>query len=155
MAGTPGAMMVVRDDLAHPWRRLGDETHEPSEPDVQNDVEVLSVGDKRPRSTSRAGSPEAKRVRGSGSSPQSSSTPCLAPRANPIAQRIFANSAGPKPSLGTGDVFLTDNFRDRWCRCASVGCVFSCTFLSLHASYVLVPSFSSGKSISSGGRRNI
>jgi E3 ubiquitin-protein ligase UBR7 len=39
---------------------------------------------------------------------------CLAPPANPVAEKIFQDA-----SLGAGDVFLTEGWRERWCRCDS------------------------------------
>ncbi|KAK2460000.1 hypothetical protein APHAL10511_008006 [Amanita phalloides] len=43
---------------------------------------------------------------------------CLVPPPNAISQTIFTDlSAAKTLSLGTGDLFLTEGFRDRWCHC--------------------------------------
>lgn len=105
-AGTNGCLVVIRDDVSTPWRVIK------STEDETADVDV-SVGSKRALSPS-AEEPEAKRTRTEASNPKS---PCLAPPINPVAQRILIAS---DPGLGTGDVFLTEDFRGRLCRCASV-----------------------------------
>ncbi len=76
-------------------------------------MSMFLSGSKRALSPS-AEEPEAKRTRTEASNPKS---PCLAPPINPVAQRILIAS---DPGLGTGDVFLTEDFRGRLCRCASV-----------------------------------
>jgi E3 ubiquitin-protein ligase UBR7 len=124
-AGLPGIMMVVRDDPASPWRPLGNELPEADESiDVDTSSGVSMVGRKRALSPSVSSSPNAKRARGI-SSPRSSRL-CLAPKPNSLAQSIIANrDTTAEASLGTGDIFLTENFRDHWCRCTSVGILMS------------------------------
>jgi E3 ubiquitin-protein ligase UBR7 len=122
-AGSPGIMMVVRDDLDSPWRRLGDERPAADESiDVATSSGVSTVGSKRAHSPSDSSSPNPKRARGTSQASTRSSCLCLAPKPNSLAQNIIANrDTVPETSLGTGDVFLKENFRDHWCRCASVG----------------------------------
>jgi E3 ubiquitin-protein ligase UBR7 len=51
-------------------------------------------------------------------------TTCLAPPPNPIASKIYTGgleaALDSSTSLGTGDIFFMDGFRDRWCRCSTV-----------------------------------
>ena len=116
-AGTRGVMMVVRDDASAPWKVLGD-AREGEEGDNE-DIDTTAAGTKRARPPSSGNIPEAKRPRPS----EGLSTSCLAPPPNPVAQNIFAlrNSVDNSASLGMGDVFLTEGWRERWCRCLSVG----------------------------------
>ncbi|KAG5652551.1 hypothetical protein H0H81_004612 [Sphagnurus paluster] len=121
-AGTPGIMMVTRDSITEPWRCLEDGTPaEPVDVDRLDDVEGLSIGTKRPLSPSDLDAPDAKRSRFSSPTFMPATKPhqCLAPRLNPTAQKIFAQLDSPADSsLGTGDLFLSEDFRRRWCRCA-------------------------------------
>ncbi|KAG6371256.1 hypothetical protein JVT61DRAFT_9721 [Boletus reticuloceps] len=119
-AGTTGVITVVRDVERGSWKRLeGDPSaesqgsfHEPSL-DVA-DPEAATTKRPRSRSSSQNDEREAKRTR------VSESPLCLAPAVNPIAQAIFDNkTSGSKDSTheGIGDIFLTEGFRERWCRC--------------------------------------
>lgn len=64
--------------------------------------------------------PEAKRPRATLLTPIPLPARCLAPRPNSTAQKIFAQRDTPEDlSLGTGDLFLSEGFRNRWCHCAS------------------------------------
>ncbi|KAG6865452.1 hypothetical protein C0991_002375 [Blastosporella zonata] len=119
-AGTPGITMVVRDAPTESWRRLiEEEPHTAVDPlDIVYDAVDLALGTKRPLSPSNLGAREAKRLRVS--PVPSSATLCLAPDSNPIAQKIYEQLDAPaSASLGAGDLFLSENFRDGWCRCAS------------------------------------
>jgi E3 ubiquitin-protein ligase UBR7 len=117
-----GAIMVVRDGERGSWRRLEEEPLEKSQGSF--DGPPLDVADpqpvttKRPRSrSSQDDEPDAKRAK------VSASPPCLAPAVNHIAQAIFDNQTyGPENAVldGTGDIFLTEGFRQRWCRCEHV-----------------------------------
>ncbi|KAG8221517.1 hypothetical protein J3R82DRAFT_1732 [Butyriboletus roseoflavus] len=119
-AGTKGVIMVVRDGERGSWRRL--EEVSPGKSQESFDEPLLDVADsrsvtiKRPRSrsSSQDDEPELKRTR------TSASSPCLAPAVNRIAQAIFENQpSGLENSTfdGAGDIFLTEGFRQRWCRC--------------------------------------
>ena len=121
-AGTRGAMMVVRNSTTEPWRCLNGDTQHPEELVTVDDSSTQSASSaKRPLSPSLAHEPDAKRARGSSSSSTTSplSTACIAPPRNPYAQKLFEDgiSFDLDRSLGTGDVFLTDGSRERWCRC--------------------------------------
>lgn len=122
-AGTKGAIIVARDDANDTWRRL--EGNSPSEPDGHHDDSLVDIDDarpvsiaKRPRSSSPGEEREAKRPR------TTTSSPCLAPPVNTISEVIYTNLAPDlkvsRSSLGAGDVFLTEGWRQRWCRCSHV-----------------------------------
>ncbi|KZT25885.1 hypothetical protein NEOLEDRAFT_1132888 [Neolentinus lepideus HHB14362 ss-1] len=131
-AGTTGVMMVVRHSDAEPWKVIGQEEDGSAETNVEIDAKTAEAegqtGSKRPREEGSADGSN-KRLRGSPSA-ASESKPCLAPTPNPTAQKIYkctsANGTdeGKKPSpsepnFGTGDVFLTEGWRARWCKCPS------------------------------------
>ena len=61
--------------------------------------------------------PSVKRSRTSGTSPDSSQKACLAPAAHPLAQAVFAQTG--TQTLGAGDIFLSGDWRKRWCSCDS------------------------------------
>ncbi|KAF7377599.1 UBR-type domain-containing protein [Mycena sanguinolenta] len=122
LVGTPGAITVVRADPNAPWTRLGDEPL-PDAPVVVADSEEASVsaGEKRPATAqdTPAAEPAAKRAR-TESSGSTSTKPCLAPPIEPLAQVAYTSTELDwDVALCTGDVFLTENFRERWCRCDS------------------------------------
>ncbi|KAH7922543.1 hypothetical protein BV22DRAFT_1094441 [Leucogyrophana mollusca] len=122
-AGTKGTIMVVRDRAEAPWRVLDGDSPVTSDTKSALDVDDSSAaaGFKRSRSssTSHTDAPDAKKPRAS----PSLSSPCLAPPLVAVAQAVLSarklraaesNVAG---SLGEGDVFLTEGWRQRWCRC--------------------------------------
>jgi len=115
--------MVVRDDPVSPWRQLGKELCVGDESiDVDGSIGLFAPGIKRALSPSASNVPDAKRARGTSQAPTRPSGSCLAPKPNSVAQGIIANRDNPfETSLGTGDIFLVEKFRERWCRCASVG----------------------------------
>ena len=127
-AGTPGVLMVVRDALEQPWKVVGkeDDTNVDASVEVAEGATPLEVdsdvGGKRGRSHEDAEAPTAKRPRVS--TEPSASQLCLAPSESPAAQRLLSstpeNATTSVPSLGLGDVFLTEGWRERWCRCQSV-----------------------------------
>lgn len=106
-----------------------------SEWELEQSTEETDVrsGEKRPLSpgASRMDAPDlesrAKRQRvdvdseakPSASEPCSS---CLAPPIQPKAQHVLEliSSEPPNYDLGAGDLFLTDSWRSRWCRCDTV-----------------------------------
>jgi E3 ubiquitin-protein ligase UBR7 len=109
--------MVVRGSPDQLWRRLESEQAEVVNVDATEVEEASSIGTKRPLSPS-SDIPHPKRPCRPSPNPF---TACLAPPANSIAQKIFIDLlAGEPPCLGTGDLFLTEGFRERWCRCNSV-----------------------------------
>ncbi|KAJ7182744.1 hypothetical protein C8R43DRAFT_1054720 [Mycena crocata] len=116
--GTPGAITVVRPDIDSPWTRLGDEPSAEDAPVVvaETDNPQTSTGAKRAPSPP-AEEPAAKRARTESST---STRPCLAPSVEPLAQAAYTLSEFDcDKDLCTGDVFLMENFRQRWCRCDS------------------------------------
>ena len=124
-AGTPGALMVVRDAPEQPWKIIGNEsTNVDASVEVAEEARLpeADVGGKRARSPEDADAPTAKRPRMS--TELSASQPCLAPFESPVAQRLLSstpeNATTTVPSLGDGDVFLTEGWRERWCRCQAV-----------------------------------
>ncbi|OJA16444.1 hypothetical protein AZE42_03811 [Rhizopogon vesiculosus] len=123
-AGTQGAIMVVRDTEDSSWRKLdGDASGMNASTTTEGDLldiddSLAAPGQKRSRSQSfHSEGPERKKQH---ISPEPSS-PCLAPSPNPVAQAIFQGSqllSDTEASLGAGDVFLTEGWRERWCRCS-------------------------------------
>jgi hypothetical protein len=146
-AGTPGVMMVVRDDLNSDWKVIGDTSapHGDNPVEVSDEAVATNAGTKRPRSpsaTADANSPESKRARASPGPASSSAAPCLAPSLNIIASKIFTSRAVNDVSLGAGDIFLTEGWRDRWCHCGSVSlippiCLVFCLIICFDISVVL------------------
>jgi E3 ubiquitin-protein ligase UBR7 len=124
--------MIVRDDPTGPWKRLGDPVLCATDEsiDVDTSPESSIIGVKRALSPSNSDIPDPKRARGISQAPARPSDLCLAPKPNSAAQRIITNRDTPiEASLGTGDIFLTENFRERWCRCTSVSMPTSTTQL--------------------------
>ncbi|KAF9451597.1 hypothetical protein P691DRAFT_699086 [Macrolepiota fuliginosa MF-IS2] len=122
-AGTPGAIIVVRDGVNAPWRLEQGLPHDGITP-LEVDVSLTTpmTGAKRPLSPSDH-SPESKRIRTSYGTPELMRTACLAPPSNSAASQIFAGgiraALDQATSLGTGDIFFKEGFRNRWCRCAT------------------------------------
>ncbi|TFY54048.1 hypothetical protein EVJ58_g9091 [Rhodofomes roseus] len=118
-AGTPGALMVVRDAPGQPWKIIGREESTDGSATVEvtegTETEESDVGEKRARSADEEEVPSAKRPRVS--TEPLASPPCLAPPANPVAQKTLDSSSSE--DLGAGDVFLTEGWRERWCKCES------------------------------------
>ncbi|KDR79109.1 hypothetical protein GALMADRAFT_1222886 [Galerina marginata CBS 339.88] len=119
-AGTYGAMMVVRDSPAEPWRRLNGSRQETEELiQIEGPQMASKLGIKRPLSPSAVDRPEAKRAKASSDEQISSSTACLAPPQELLAQKVLSSldSADAESFLGAGDLFLTLGFKERWCQC--------------------------------------
>ncbi|PIL27523.1 transcription factor [Ganoderma sinense ZZ0214-1] len=137
IAGTPGALMVVRSSEGDSWRIIGVEETDSVLVDTETkdarvngkSEEVLSTGVKREREGSVGAEPSTKRAR---VSPDAESAPCLAPPQGPRVKDLLCaldgspngdaikkeeESLQPEKYLGAGDVFLTEGWRDRWCRC--------------------------------------
>ena len=125
-AGTHGVLMVGRDSPNHPWCRLEGPSNRAEGEDVQvdGDEPMVKLGMKRPSSsTDKDDIPDAKRHRSSSAADHlQSATSCLAPPQNPLASKIVTelSSSELSTSLGAGDIFLTDGFRERWCHCNAV-----------------------------------
>lgn len=112
--------MIVRDDDQDTWKKLEGNPPEKIQTSSDDPLDVVDhqSAAKRPRSrsSSQNDGPEPKKPRTSGPS-------CLAPAVNHVAQAIFDNPPSGSEnatSNGTGDIFLTEGFRQRWCRCERV-----------------------------------
>ncbi|KAI0653924.1 hypothetical protein C8Q70DRAFT_1142793 [Cubamyces menziesii] len=142
IAGTSGALMVVRASEDESWRVIGKESDEPKEASIdvvgerdQNENDVAAApdsrvtGGKRERSPVGGQEPEAKRARVSPEPGPPSE--CLAPPQDPRIAKLLSTLDSGVPHnegangdsqnavkyLGAGDVFLTEGWRDRWCHC--------------------------------------
>lgn len=90
---------------------VGSEERIPKKPRTENDSAI-------------AGSSEESLV-----SPAEGCTPCFAPPINATAQHVLnrlldpasQNSATGVGLTGEGDIFLTEGWREKWCRCPKVG----------------------------------
>ncbi|KAF4610255.1 hypothetical protein D9613_010658 [Agrocybe pediades] len=120
-AGTSGVMMIVRDNVSDPWRRLNGSVKATLEViEIEDSQSASLLGVKRPPSPSVLEGPEAKRLKGSSLTENPSDSLCLAPPQEPLAQKILSSlNIDPESSLGTGDIFLAPGFMDRWCHCGS------------------------------------
>jgi E3 ubiquitin-protein ligase UBR7 len=103
-------------DHAHPHvttQSLTDDTS-PSQPDPDT-----VQGKKRSlvNSSSFSDGPCVKRSRTSGTSVDTPQRVCLVPAVHPFAQAVFAQ--GGVQTLGVGDIFLSGDWRKRWCSCDS------------------------------------
>ena len=140
IAGTSGALMVVRSTSSptDPWIVIGKDEAKGTVPvDIDSkDGKVANgvlhepaAGEKRERSLSVTEDHQAKRAR---VSPETeSASPCLAPSQDPRVRKLLdrLDSSALKVEdaksesdryYGAGDVFLTEGWRERWCRCESV-----------------------------------
>ena len=123
-AGSYGFIMVVRDSVTDSWRILnGDSTDSEELVQAENGHTSASSGVKRPLSPSALEEPDAKRVKGLSNTAPLQIKPCLAPSQGSLARKIVDGLSDSISSLGTGDIFCTFNFRERWCHCDTVGVV--------------------------------
>ena len=99
---------------AHAAAQSPSEDASPSEPDTDT-----VQGKKRSlvNSSPPSDGPSVKRSRTSGKSVDTSERACLAPAVDPFAQAVFAQSGAQ--TLGAGDIFLSGDWRKRWCSCDS------------------------------------
>lgn len=118
-AGTHGAIMVIREADNQEWKRI---ENSPGEGTIIVDdggkPDIASAGMKRTRTLSNDDTPAAKKPRASSPSLVTTSAECIAPPPNPLAQAFFYPQESDRSVLSSGDIFLTEGFRDRWCRCA-------------------------------------
>ena len=89
------------------------------------DIEVgVRAGEKRSRDVSEDGEPASKRTRLDedevGGRTSSSVSPCLAPKPSEEIRSLLQRVEDGDYELFAGDLFLTEDFRDRWCKCSSV-----------------------------------
>lgn len=149
IAGTPGALVVVRDNLDAPWRVVDADVNQaeatldvmdaPEDDPLSGDVRRLeseqTIGTKRALSPDGLADIPPKRARGdtslSTASVEDSTIPvktvCVAPSPIPNIQAIYdgldkTNEISTFTSTleSAGDVFLTEGWRERWCQCSSV-----------------------------------
>lgn len=92
---------------------------------------------------------------------------CLAPSPNGLAQAVLSEPlpGQDEPGDGYGDIFLSDNFRERWCHCEEVrisfafisakSSVFGGSMCVLTISFVIVPSITASSSLSPRRRGDI
>ncbi|KAF7303812.1 UBR-type domain-containing protein [Mycena indigotica] len=108
--GTPMATTVFRKDVNTPWTPFRG-----TEDDATVIVaETAVIGEKRPSSPG-ATEPAPKRAR-----TESSSELCLAPASLATLQSTYTSeNVDWDKALFTGDAFLVDDFRSKWCRCKS------------------------------------
>lgn len=132
--GTPGTLMVVRDlhpgSRPGPWKALAETFIPASHLHSDEIVDVVdasdstvTIGSKRSHSPS-GNEPDAKKPRVLTST---SSSSCTAPPQGSVALEVLTSPdrMNYEFSPGTGDLFLTDGFRERWCRCDKVIAVFA------------------------------
>ncbi|KAF9788430.1 hypothetical protein BJ322DRAFT_1106424 [Thelephora terrestris] len=117
-AGTPDALVVIRRSSEGVWTVLGGAS------DLDADFHIdVEAGAKRSRNVSEDGEPALKRVRLHGGDEQSgtsaSALPCLAPSPSQEVQSLLQQVEKGDYEFFAGDLFLTDDFRDRWCKCTS------------------------------------
>ncbi|TCD69313.1 hypothetical protein EIP91_008069 [Steccherinum ochraceum] len=122
-AGTPGVLMVVRDTPSSPWKVIGADELSGDKENVDVAVNGDSgavAGQKRPRSQSEGDGVQAKRPREEAETSEVKTQQiCLAPSPNTMVKEILSSLGSSQQSpLGAGDVFLTEGFRERWCRCS-------------------------------------
>jgi len=91
---------------------------------VDADVEIdVEAGAKRSRAASEDGEPVSKRMRldedNADDGTSSSALHCLAPKPSEEIQSLLQRVEKGDYELFAGDLFLTEDFRDRWCRCSS------------------------------------
>jgi E3 ubiquitin-protein ligase UBR7 len=146
-AGTPGVAMVVREIPDSSWKIIGalaeenpvqvdgleaasnappapveqpdSEMHTTTDPVSDDTCPPLSHVEGRKRSLLSSSSPSADgpSVKRSRTSEMSCDKACLVPTRHPLAQSIFVQEGAR--TLGEGDVFLSGNWRKRWCLCGS------------------------------------
>jgi E3 ubiquitin-protein ligase UBR7 len=92
---------------------------------ADDDVEIeVEAGAKRSRAALEDGELVSKRMKldeaNVGNGTCSSTPPCLAPNPSQEIQSLLESVEKGDYELFAGDLFLTDDFRDRWCKCSSV-----------------------------------
>ena len=135
-AGTPGVLMVVRNTPQDTWKVIGHQTNLDDVVDIgagPGHSETAAVGEKRPLADPDQETQQSKRSRAdSVGTPTAVNEavnggprqPCLAPEANILAQGILSavqEKEDETTALGTGDVFLVGDWRQRWCQCKEAG----------------------------------
>ncbi len=125
--------MVYRPPAADGWKVLDGDTEEDGNLSVEIDnqntsegrhssTEAVVSGSKRRLDSPVSEETSSKRVRVAAGESKGRSSPCLAPSKNPLAQAILDKMIldPTNNELGSGDVFFTEGWRERWCRCEEV-----------------------------------
>ena len=119
-AGTSDALAVARGTCEDPWTVVGSA---PADGDHNAEIDV-EAGEKRSRAASEDVEPASKRMRldedNANDGASSSVSRCLAPKPSEEIRSLLQRVEGGDYELFAGDLFLTDDFRDRWCKCSSV-----------------------------------
>lgn len=125
-AGAPGVLMVVRDSSESSWKVIGEDSEE-DDVDIGTNLDSESLaGQKRARPAAEEEGSGPKRSRTgltTSSSSSSEMSQCLAPPVNTTVGSILSawneDTGGLETSKlkGAGDIFLTEGFRERWCKC--------------------------------------
>lgn len=135
-AGTEGSMVVMRETTEDPWTILGKPAGD--KPDVSADqvspteegIASTSGSNKRSFEGEDSAFPEEVRLKrprtmDSRSSDddvirreKACSVPLRSERVQHLLEKVYAEE--PDYTLCAGDVFLTEGWRTRWCRCAKV-----------------------------------
>ena len=118
-AGTSHALAVVRGSSEDNWTVIGRVS------DWGADVEIeVEAGAKRSRAASEDDEPGSKRMKLDEANVENEARPptltCLAPNPNQKIEPLLQRVENGDYELFAGDLFLTDDFRDRWCKCSSV-----------------------------------
>lgn len=118
-AGTSDTFTVVRKSGEDPWMVIGKTS------DLDADVEIdVEAGAKRSKAASEDGKPASERMRldedNTNDETSSSVSYCLAPKPSEEIQPLLQRVEKGDYELFAGDLFLTDDFKDRWCNCSSV-----------------------------------
>lgn len=116
------------------WQVLGENLEATADFTTQEGVAELSSQRKRSASPLPASSeePALKKARLENDVQATKTTPCRAPPSNPLAQQVLSGlndkrtaedgiSDDAADAQGQGDIFLSEGWRDRWCRCDEVG----------------------------------
>ena len=118
-AGTSGALAVIKRSGGGAWKVVGEPSN--TDPDVDIDIEA---GAKRSRPSSGDNIPAPKRVRLDEDTVQNGTSscalPCMAPNSSQETQSLLQRVAEGDYELFSGDLFLTNDFREKWCKCPSV-----------------------------------
>ncbi|KAF8823397.1 hypothetical protein HHX47_DHR10000095 [Lentinula edodes] len=121
-AGTHGCLIVTRDKPSCPWKVSQDLYTDLTDSQEVSESSTRAAGQKRALSpTAIVSDNTVKRAR---LSPVSTpyTVECSAPTSNSTIQKIFVDLASmtdPSFALSTGDIFLSESFRERWCQCPS------------------------------------
>jgi E3 ubiquitin-protein ligase UBR7 len=116
----PEAGETARSEATDPDHANAHGTAQPLSEDaspLQPDPDNVQGRKRNLANSSTSDGPSVKRSRTSGTSVDTSQNACLAPAVHPFAQSVFAQIG--VQTLGAGDIFLSGDWRKRWCSCDS------------------------------------